>query len=263
MAFFQSEFFADISNFISLVANLCVLFMTAYTLYLTAFSRKIGYVSKGNSFNMFFGDTIHFNLKNQSLHSIPVSRVFLLKRIDGMFYNITIAKYDDPLIMDAWHIQKIESEPFTEIADLEKEDGTSGITDIHMDAVIGIDSGDKVIWVKPYKKAPLFAAKRAFRKGKYDHLTVSRYYYDDRVLSKTVKYAIHLKVMDVNGQKRVKTVFMIVGSDGGILSEEIYGYNGVNLQDCVSADKLKQHFCEQFGIANEDIIVCELHQYSF
>lgn len=108
-------FFTFICNFVGLVSNICVLFLTVYTLYLTAFSRKMDFISVGHSMSVFFGESIHFYIKNRSLHSIPITKVFLLKNMGGMFHRINIADYEQPLIIDAWHIGKIETEPFTHI----------------------------------------------------------------------------------------------------------------------------------------------------
>ena len=89
-----------------------------------------------------------------------------------MFHIINIADYEQPLIIDAWHIGKIETEPFTHIMGFDEpgegvekasEDAYEkpSISTIHMNAVIGVETGNKVIWIKPYKKSPLRTAKRA------------------------------------------------------------------------------------------------------
>lgn len=49
-------FFTFICNFVGLVSNICVLFLTVYTLYLTAFSRKMHFISMGHSMSAFFGE---------------------------------------------------------------------------------------------------------------------------------------------------------------------------------------------------------------
>ena len=107
----------------------------------------------------FFVESIHFYIKNRSLHSIPITKVFLLKNMGGMFHRINIADYEQPLIIDAWHIGKIETEPFTHIMGFdEPEEGAEkafedayekpSISTIHLNAVIGVETGNKVIWIK-------------------------------------------------------------------------------------------------------------------
>ena len=259
-------FFTFICNFVGLVSNICVLFLTVYTLYLTAFSRKMDFISMGHSMSAFFGESIHFYIKNRSLHSIPITKVFLLKNMGGMFHRISIADYKQPLIIDAWHIGKIETEPFKHIMGVDEpgegeekafEDAYEkpSISTIHMNAVIGVETGNKVIWIKPYKKAPLRMAKRAYKKLNYDILSVSRKCYGDKVLSKSVNFVIHFLSKDLNGQKAVKTVFAIVGEQHILLSDPICGHNGLEGQFGFSAMELEKFLCDSFGIDKRNIRV--------
>ena len=47
--FFIIKFWKEISNIISFLANICVLVITVYTLYLTAFCRKLRFITIGFS----------------------------------------------------------------------------------------------------------------------------------------------------------------------------------------------------------------------
>lgn len=80
-----------------------------------------------------------------------------------MFHRINIADYEQPLIIDAWHIGKIETEPFTHIMGFdEPEEGAEkafedayekpSISTIHLNAVIGVETGNKVIWINHIRK---------------------------------------------------------------------------------------------------------------
>lgn len=265
-------FFTFICNFVGLVSNICVLFLTVYTLYLTAFSRKMDFISMGHSMSVFFGESVHFYIKNRSLHSIPITKVFLLKNMGGMFHRINIADYEQPLIIDAWHIGKIETEPFTHIMGFDEpgegeekafEDAYEkpSISTIHMNAVIGVESGNKVIWIKPYKKSPLRTAKRAYKQFNYDILPVSRKCCGDKILSKSVNYVIYLLSRDLNGQKAVKTVFAIVGEQHILLSDTICGHNGLEGQFESSAMELEKLLCDSFGIDKRNIRVEQIEQF--
>lgn len=48
------------------------------------------------------------------------------------------------------------------------------ISKIHMNAVVGVETGNKVIWMQPYKNAPFHAAKCEYKKINYDSLLVLR-----------------------------------------------------------------------------------------
>lgn len=162
------------SEVIGIIADICILVITAFTMYLTVLSRKISLVSMGTSYGTFYGDSIHFLLKNSSLHSIPVVKVFVLKKIKGKFYQIMLEEYgDDPLVIDSWHIKRIDTEPFTTILDWPSEDKRNW-SELHKNAVLGVNVGDGIIWVKPYKNTPLKDAKKAYKDFSFLPLSVVR-----------------------------------------------------------------------------------------
>lgn len=256
--------FSIICDIVGLVSNICILILTVFTLYLTAFSKRMDFVSMWHSFSAFFGGSFCFYIRNRSLHSIPITKVFLLKRMGGMFHKINVANYDQPLIVDAWHIGKIETEPFTQIEGIneteEESENDSGdretdLTTIHMDAVIGVETGNKIIWIKPYKKAPFRAARKAYKKFNFDVLNVSRTQYNDKVLSKSVNYVINLLGTDLNGQNLVKSIFAIAGEQDVLLSDPICGYNGIDGNFGSSAKELKKYICDRFSINEKNIRV--------
>ena len=112
--------FQYVIDVVSLVANICVLSITAYTFYLTTMSTKLKFVSMGFSFDIFNGDTISISLENTSLHAISISSVFIIKKMeDGDFHQINIFSYDDPLVIQARHVERIITEPYTYIMGLD------------------------------------------------------------------------------------------------------------------------------------------------
>ena len=126
---------------------------------------------------------------------------------------------------------------------------------------IGVESGNKVIWIKPYKKSPLRTAKRAYKQFNYDILPVSRKCCGDKILSKSVNYVIYLLSRDLNGQKAVKTVFAIVGEQHILLSDTICGHNGLEGQFESSAMELEKFLCDSFGIDKRNIRVEQIEQF--
>lgn len=249
MGILQSSLFQEISNLISLIANVCVLFMTAYTLYLTVFSKKISFISMGCEYNTFNGDKLYLYLKNRSLHDIPICNVFILKKLDKKYNRIAIADYEEPFILHFGHVCRIESNFFTEIMKFENEE----FDDLQMNALIGIDTGEKLIWIKPYKKAPYYSAIREYKKFNFDTLSVSRRVIDGKVVSKSVSYVIRIIGTDINGHKKINTIFMICSSESGILSEPINGCNAIDIAYCKSAAAIKEYICNSLHI-QENII---------
>ena len=135
------------------------------------------------------------------------------------------------------------------------------VSTIHMNAVIGLETGNKVIWIKPYKKAPLRMAKRAYKQFNYDILPVSRKCCGDKIISKSVNYVIYLLSRDLNGQKAVKTVFAIAGEQHILLSDTICGHNGLEGQFGSSAMELEKAICDSFGIDKRNIRVEQIEHF--
>ncbi|MBS6161138.1 MAG: DNA-processing protein DprA [Firmicutes bacterium] len=135
------------------------------------------------------------------------------------------------------------------------------VSTIHMNAVIGLETGNKVIWIKPYKKSPLRTAKRAYKKLNFDILPVSRKCCGDKIISKSVNYVIYLLSRDLNGQKAVKTVFAIVDEQHILLSDTICGHNGLEGQFGSSAMELEKFLCDSFGIDKRNIRVEQIEHF--
>mgnify|MGYP000733202293 CR=1 FL=1 len=77
---FIIKFWKEISNIISFLANICVLVITVYTLYLTAFCRKLRFITIGFSMTQFFGESMSISIANKSLHAISITEIFIMKK---------------------------------------------------------------------------------------------------------------------------------------------------------------------------------------
>ena len=78
--FYIIKFWKEISNIISFLANICVLVITVYTLYLTAFCRKLRFITIGFSVTQFFGESMSISIANKSLHAISITEIFIMKK---------------------------------------------------------------------------------------------------------------------------------------------------------------------------------------
>lgn len=254
--FVLSDNFSAFSTVFGLLGDAAVLILTVYTLHITAFSRRLNLVSPSFQGSAFYGETIALTLMNKSLHALPVQAVFVMKKHRGKFYYINLSDYSNPVSIDSWSVKKIESEPFTKIENWE-EDTIPNYHEIIKDAVIGIQSGNSVIWVKPYRKAPLREAKRAYKKQNYCHLTVYRKVVDGKVISDSVDCVVYVRMKDINGQVCLKKVYGKTGCNGGndlALSEALCGYNAISGAGN-SAESIKKTICEALEIDERDITV--------
>ena len=228
LAFFLSDNFSAIATFLSLLGDVAILILTIYTFHLTTVSRKLELTSPSFSSSTFYGEIIGLNIMNKSLHSIPIQNVFIMKQLGkNDFGYITVASFDDPLTIESWTIKKIESEPFTSILGYE-----GSMADLIKDSIIGVTYAHKTLWLKPYTKVPLWAARRAYRKRNYQIMTVTRNNIAGRILSERVDCVIRLRMKDINGQIVLRTIFGITHFDNGksvLLSEDVNGYTALGV----------------------------------
>lgn len=235
-----------IINLSSLLANICVLLLTGVTFYLTTLSNKIKYVSLGFSSSAFNGETISLSLENTTLHSISISSISLIKKMeDGIYRSIKLVSYDDPLVIEGRRVTKITTKPYTYIW------GLDSVTDLHMNAIFCIESGSKTLFVKPYKKAPLKEVKKLYKKHRvFEPLSVMRSEFNHQVVSKNVRYAIHIKTGESSCEWNT-----ILLTEYGFLNGTICGYNGLDTSKYNSVETLKAHLVDTFNIPSEDIHV--------
>ena len=256
MQFLTSDCFNTFATVFGLLGDAAVLILTIYTLHITAFSRKLELISPSYHGSTFYGEKIGLTLMNKSLHAIPIQSIFVLKRFNDEFYYIKLADYSDPVSIDSWSIKKIETEPFTQI-DNWVGDTIPDYHEITKDAIIGIRSGNKLIWVKPYTKTPLRKAKHIYKRHDYHPLTVHRKTVDETVLSRAVDCVIHIRMKDVNGQICLHKMFGITGFDDGkslLLSETLCGYNAIGGAGNTS-DSIRRAIHDALAIDEENIIV--------
>ena len=236
----------NIINISSLLANICVLFLTAMTFYLTVMSNKLKFVSLGFSYSAFNGDTISLNLENATLHPICISSIALIKKMpDGAYHSIDLISYDDPLVIEGRRVAKITTKPYTYIL------GLDFVTDIHKDAIFCIKSGSKTLFVKPYKKAPLKEVKKLHKKHHiFQPLSVMRSEFNHQVISRNVRYAVHIRTGENSCDWNT-----ILLTKHGFLDGTICGHNGLDTSKYDSTETLKSYLINTFNIPSEDINV--------
>lgn len=239
-----------IINVFSLSANICVLLLTGMTFYLTALSNKLKFISWGFSTSVFDGNIISLSLENTTLHSISISSISLVKKMeDGIYRSIKLVSYDDPLVIEGRRVAKISTKPYTCIW------GLDSVTDLHMDAVFCVQSGSKTLFIKPYKKAPLKKVKKLYKKHHaFEPLSVMRNEFNHKVISKNVRYAVHIRT----GENACDWNTILL-TEHGYLNGTICGYNGLDSNEYNSAESLKAYLTNAFNISSEDIRVQDIN----
>ena len=251
----------------SWLADVAVLFLTVYTFYLTAISKKVDFISPTFGSSTFEGNRMSLTFLNKTVHAIPVVHVFLLRENDeGRIQYLSIADYDPPAAMDSWRLMKVETKPYAYICDLNGDNPQMlRAEDVFQKSVICIEAGRQRIWIKSYKKAPLRKAKRAYQDHDFDILTMQHRIYDGVYASKDVDCMITIRMKDMNGQLFLKRSLGITGFDGGkavLLSEPIWGYTALSCPGN-STEEIADEIHRDLGIPMEDINVQMLDDINY
>lgn len=257
----------DFMAVFSWLADVAVLFLTVYTFYLTAISKKVDFISPTFVGSTFEGNRMSLTFMNKTLHAIPVTRVFLLRENDERrFQYLSVADYDPPVAMDSWRLMKVETKPYANVFDLNGDKPKLlRAEDVFKRSVICIESGRQCIWIKSSKNAPLLKAKRAFRNHDFEILTMQHRIYDGAYVSQAVDCMITIRMKDMNGQLFLKRSFAITGFDGGkavLLDEPIMGYTALSCPGN-SAEEIAEEIHRDLEISMDDIDVQMLDDINY
>lgn len=258
LEFFTSAPFLTFSNIFGIIGDVAVLVLMIYTLYITAFSRKLEYLSPSVSYSTFYGNKISLTFMNKSLHAIPIQRVFLLKKDDnGEYLYMSFADFDSPVIVESWGAKRVETEPFSSIRNWDDSAKEIMPDDMIHNVAIVVCSGTGEIWLRHHKSVSLRDAKKAYKKRTYKMLTVHQNVIDGKSFSEQVNRAIYIRMKDINGQNVLNTYYGIAGYNNGtcvLLNEAILGYNVLSCPGN-SPEEIVRTIQEKIGISEEDIWV--------
>ena len=254
--FILSPGFSAFAIVVGLLGDTAAVLLAAYGLYLTAFSKKLHYVSISGHMSKFFGSVLALSLQNGTLHAIPIQSIFLMTKYGGNLYYINFATFSEPIVIESWSVKRIETKPFTCMDSLRDHNWQSNINELVKDSVIGVKTGNDILWIKQTKNAPVKEAKKAYKEGRYQILSVNTKIIDNKVISQDVDCVIYLKMKDINGQLILKCIFGITGWNGNgvLLSEAICGYNAL-AEAGNTSESISKFIQTQLGITKENIYV--------
>ncbi|MCR5082846.1 MAG: hypothetical protein K6B15_05150 [Parasporobacterium sp.] len=262
--FILSPGFTAFATVAGLLGDIAAVSLAGYGLYLTAFSKKLHYVSISRHMSKFFGSVLALSLQNGTLHAISIQSVFLMTKCGENFYYTSFATFSEPIIIESWGVKRIETKPFTCMGSLRDHNWQSNINEIIKGSVIGVKTGNDLLWIKQNKEAPIKEAKKAYKEGRYQILSVHRREINNKVISQAVDCVINLKMKDINGQFILKCIFGITGWNGNgvLLSEAICGYNALAGAGNTS-ESISKSIQTQLGITKENIYVEMIGELGF
>lgn len=223
------------NNVLPAVGNLCLFFISVYTFRLTIFPKKLRFIGYKPCFSMFEGDSLEITLENRALSPVVIEAVSVV--LNG--YSIKIfseEENDGPCVIDGFKTGKIKMEPFSFIY---TEDG---------EISFGIDKNVYLVVDTPRGKQYLNYAvgprkhfiKLREKSNPTKQTTVKRNYFNDKILKPYVRYAI----LYADEQKNTHTVFVL---QSGVMSEMLFGYNGLTEDIVSSKETMITHFEKEFS----------------
>lgn len=265
--FISSDEFSAFSTIFSLLGDTAILILTIYTLHITAFSRKLEFISPSFSSSTFHGHSMTITVMNKTLHAIPVSEVVIYKRYKGKFYRVDFESYKPPISIDSWSMVNLQMDPFTGIVDWPIKNKEYGFDDydelFRGDVVIKIESGKNPIWIKPWRKSPLRKAKKADKTRDYEILSVTRRVVDGEGISEGVDCQIAVVLKDINGQNVLIKSLGISTFNGGndlLLEHNILGHNAFPGAGHTE-QSISKALHDKLGIDQNNIEVMMLRKY--
>lgn len=216
-----------------------ILFVIAiYTFYLTFISNKIAILSCGFSFGMWKSDTINFFIKNMTLKTIMINKVYAV--IDNK-YRLEIKKNETPqILLEPRKSVRLEMEQYSRMEPtmLELSKIFEDSAKIHLEI---ITDEDKTI----------YATLRGCKKYKPDKRTNT---IDVSVFSSTLNgivvkddylYALFYRIGETD---KVETAFI---NNAGLISTNIFGFNVIPKENLSNIEEIYDFFkqpCEKFHI---------------
>lgn len=222
------EFLVD---YLSTIGDICLFLITVYTFRLTIFPKKVKFINFREKRSAFGGDSFEVTLENRSLCPVVITSVELV------YGSYRIKFFDGYRIIDGFKTETIAMEPYSFI---ESVDGKIDIDILDMDKIS--------LWVQTsrgpqhvrYKNISRILYKLEHRKySKWTQTTVVRNKFNDKIVVSGVKYVISF----VDTSNELHTVFI---HKSGMMSEAIFGYNGLPEEIVENEEKLRKHFDMEF-----------------
>ncbi|MBD5133315.1 MAG: hypothetical protein HDT38_02410 [Clostridiales bacterium] len=226
-----------VNDVLPAIGNLCLFFISVYTFRLTIFPKKLRFIGYKPCLSMFEGDAVEITLENRALSPVVIEAVSVV--LNG--YNIKIFSEEDdgPCIIDGFKTGKIKMIPFSSIYCEEGEISFGIDKDIYL--IVDTPRGKQYLNYAGDPKKYFLRFREKFNPVK--HATVKRNYFNGKILKPYVRYAI----LYADRQKNTHTVFVL---PSGVMSEMLFGYNGLTEDIALSKETMCAHFEKEFSKVN-------------
>lgn len=214
------EILTIIREWTNFAADICILLITVYTFYLSFISKKIKFITFGQSTSFSEGESFSVVVENMTAKAIVIKEMFIIVNNE---YKISVKRFETPLILSPFHTERIETEKFSYMVPEIKFDGN--------DIILQVNTTNKNIYLKFGEEIPNIAKDI---KDSPSNVTKVRNEYNGKLVPKMAKYVLNISI---NGNERIIFIF-----SSGVMTGEVFGYSGVPKEVTINKEKLKEFF---------------------
>jgi hypothetical protein len=214
------EILTIIREWTNFAADICILLITIYTFHFSFVSKKIKFITFGQSSSNSEGESFSVVIENKTAKAIVIKEMFIIVNNE---YKIGVKRYDTPLILSPFHTERIETEKFSYMVPEVKFNGN--------DIILQVNTSNKKIFLKFGEKIPNITKDM---KNSPNNVTKVRNEYNGKVVPQMAKYVLNISI---NGIKKVVFIFKT-----GLMTEEVLGYNVIPNDVTVDKESLEKFF---------------------
>ena len=220
-----------VSKIVPTINAIGISLITYYTFRLTVFPKKLRFVDLRENFSSFGGDSLEITLENRSL--CPC----VIKNVDIILDGYSIAIFRGECTVEGFKTVKIVTEPYTEI---DCDNGKIDIDGSSIDRMALLIKTTRGFQHIKYERISKFAYwLNSKKESKYKPTTVYRKMFNGKIVVPDIKYAISF----IDGNGELQTIFV---HKSGVMSDALFGYNGLTKEIMESEISLKKHFDNEF-----------------
>lgn len=222
-----------VKDVISAIGDICLFFISVYTFRLTIYPKKLKFIGYSCNSTLFFGKSFEITLENRSLCPVVVRSVDLI--IDNNLINI----FKGNCIIEKFRVETIKIAPYSKIVSGNgKEIDINKIFTQEFSLIIETSRGYQNIKYERNSSLRSFLGKK--QKEKHIKAMIYRNKFNDQVIDTDVEYALTY----IDNKQTLKTIFIL---PNGIMSDAVFGYNGLPKEYMCNEAVLRKHFDKEFS----------------
>lgn len=230
---------SNMRDWIGFCADICMLFITLYTFYLTFIRIRLNFCGIGENNSNSDGKSFYVIIENRFLLPVVINNVNLIMNDK---YKICLTEMKDPLIIESFCAKRVESKKYAKLY-------PNNVNINFEESILEVITTKKVLYLKLNKKAHI---SKKMKKMKAPNVCMMTYEYNNKIVPENAVYSL-----DYIRDSKNHTVFIF---KSGILTENILGYTAVPVENMNNKKQLEE-FLDKFFVENgvEEFYLRDIH----